>query len=427
MVYSRSSARSWRSLSDGTQQVTDEVKLLNALKTSPALFNELRGSFGSELAIQQKLRRRYDAALVRAAIVVQEARTKAEGKLPNACQLWLTRVGLEQSTAWEVAQHKARRFPEGQHVLDLCSGIGVDTAALLSRGSVTSVDVDPAMALRCQWNIETWMECNAVNAGGAWQQDTTDVLGLNLSEKLVHLDPDRRKGRDRPAKRLEHYHPDLQGMQQLVQTAGGGALKLGPASNFMQKFPQSEIELISQNGECREATVWFGSLAGEKSFRATVLPSGESISADPLDAWCPTTDTFSDYILDPDPAVVRSGLLDTVGEIHSLKRLDKEDEYLTGAKIPDTAFVQGFAIEAVLGNNPRELKRFLRANPGRDYEIKCRHLSVNANTVRRQLPRGDGPIKVLFYVRRAGKATVVVARRKKTEELLCKLRRRVGF
>ncbi|MDG1897353.1 MAG: hypothetical protein P8J37_20850 [Fuerstiella sp.] len=397
--------------------MTNEVELLNSMQSTAALFDELQASSGSELAVQQKLRTRYDAALVRAAIVVQEARTKAEGKLPDAGRLWLTRVGLEQSTAWEVAQHKARRFPADEHVFDLCSGIGVDTAALLSRGSITSVDVDPAMALRCQWNIRTWMECSAVRERGTWEQKTADVLSLNLAEKLVHLDPDRRKGRDRPAKRLEHYHPDLKWMQQLVQTAEGGALKLGPASNFMQKFPQSEIELISQNGECREATVWFGSLAGTKSFRATVLPSGESISADPLDAWCPTTDTLSDYILDPDPAVVRSGLLDTVGEMHSLQRLDKEDEYLTGSAIPRTAFVQGFAIEAVLGNNPRELKRFLRANPGRDYEIKCRHLSVDANKIRKQLPRGDGPIKVLFYARKAGRAAVVVARRTKNGEI----------
>ncbi|MCP4509695.1 MAG: hypothetical protein GY826_25245 [Fuerstiella sp.] len=349
--------------------------------------------------------------MVRAAIAVQEARAKAEGRLPSAGRLWLTRVGLEQSTAWDVAQHKARRFPDGEHVFDLCSGIGVDTAALLSGGNVTSVDIDPAMLLRCQWNIETWMEDDAINSGGVWHQNTTDVLSLDLSGKLVHLDPDRRKGRDRPAKRLEHYHPDLEWMQQLVQTAAGGALKLGPASNFMQKFPHSEIELVSHKGECREATVWFGSLAGKKSFRATVLPSGESLAADPLDSWCPIADGFSDYIFDPDPAVVRSGLLDAVGEIHNLQRMDKEDEYLTGAAVPETAFVRSFAIEAVLGNNPRELKRYLRANPGRDYEIKCRHLSVNANTLRKQLPCGDGPIKVLFFVRSAGKATVVVARR----------------
>jgi hypothetical protein len=397
--------------------VTDEVELLNGMRSLPALFDELRELPGSELAVQLKLRTKYDAALVRAAIVVQEARAKAEGKLPEADKLWLTRVGLEQSTAWEVAQHKASRFPGGEHVFDLCSGIGVDTAALLSRGSVTSVDVDPAMLLRCLWNIETWMENDAVNAGGAWHQNATDVLSLDLSGKLVHLDPDRRQGRDRPAKRLEHYHPDLEWMQQLVQTADGGALKLGPASNFMQKFPHSEIELVSQHGECREATVWFGSLASEKSFRATVLPSGESLAADPLDAWCPIADSFSDYIFDPDPAVVRSGLLDIVGEMHSMQRLDKEDEYLTGATIPETEFVRSFAIEAVLGNNPRELKRYLRANPGRDYEIKCRHLSVNANTLRKQLPCGDGPIKVLFFVRRAGKATVVVARRIKNRKI----------
>ncbi len=35
-------------------------------------------------------------------------------------------------------------------------------------------------------------------------------------------------------------------------------------------------------------------------------------------------------IFDPDPAVVRSGMLDGVAELLHLERLDPEEEYLTG-------------------------------------------------------------------------------------------------
>jgi len=391
----------------------NEADVLQQLRHSPEIFARLNAHAGSELAIQQQLRSDYSADLVTAAIGIHEARRKAVGKLPDADQLWLTRVGLEQSTAWQVAQHKAQRFPDGEQVLDLCSGIGVDTAAQLTRGSVQAIDLSPAMALRCRGNNELW------NAEHISRLETAvqDVHDVHLPGMLLHVDPDRRQGRDSAPRRLEQYTPDLAWMQQAVQTAAGGALKLGPASNFMQKFPGCEIELISLFGECKEATVWFGSLAGEFAFRATHLPSGETLSADPLSAWCPEADAVAEYILDPDPAIVRSGLLDVCAEMHSMRRMDKEDEYLTSDVLPDTHFVSAYRTEATLPNNLREIKRYLRTHPGQHYEVKCRRLSVDANAIQKKLPRGAGPPRVLFFVRHAGKAAVVVSQRvEKTRE-----------
>ncbi len=323
----------------------------------------------------------------------------------------MTSVGLEQSTAWEVAQHKAQRFPVGEAVTDLCSGIGVDTAALLQRGPVTCVDLDSAISQCRDWNLEQWRQAGVVSSEHAHKSIVADVHDLNIMGSLIHIDPDRRSGRDRPVKRLEQYCPNLEWMQQLVRTARGGAIKLGPASNFMQKFPDCEIELISLNGECREATVWFGELAKEGNFRATSLPSGETLAADPLSAWCAPADGMGAFVFDPDPALVRSGLIDVLGERHDLCRLDQEDEYLTGESIPETSFVTAYAVEEYLPNNQTLLRKYLRANPGRDYEIKCRRLKVDANALQKKLPRGDGPIRTLFHLRVGGKARIVVSRR----------------
>ena len=388
----------------------EDEELLIQLKQSPELLEQIKSSTGKELGLQERLRAIYHPALVRAAFILLDGREKARSLLSNSDELWLTPVSLQQSTAWQVAQHKATRFPDGVEVVDICSGIGVDAAALLSRGPVNSVDIDPAMSLRCAWNNEIW---SRQSAGTPFElrQQTIDAHQLELSGKLIHADLDRRVGRDRPATRLEQYCPNLDWMQMVTTTAAGGAIKLGPASNFMQKFPGCEIELISLNGECREATVWFGELAGDHDFRATLLPSGESISVATLSAFCPQSPDVLEYIFDPDPAVVRSGLLDAVGEMHNLQRLDKADEYLTGSEIPATGFVSGFQVEAVLANNLREVNRYLQAKPSRDYEIKCRHLSVDAAAIQKKLPRGENPARVLLFIRLAGKAKVVIARR----------------
>ena len=384
-----------------------EVEILQQLKDSPELLEAIPAWTGQEPRLQEHLREKYSPELVRSAFRLLDVRRKAEGILPNAEQLWLTNVGLEQSTALDVARHKAKRFPADVEVYDLCSGVGVDTDVLLKRGPVVSVDINPAMVIRNKWNSAVWNGQQSANLA----VKVADVKSLDLSGRIVHLDPDRRDGHDRPTKRLEQYQPDLGWMQQLVKTAAGGAIKLSPASNFMQKFPGCEIELVSLNGECKEATVWFGELAGDRSFRATVLPAGESVTGDPLDAYCPLAEAPMQYLFDPNPAVVRSGLLDQIGEMHSLQRLDKADEYLTADEIPQTDLVTAFRVEATLGNNPKELKKHLRNSPGSSYEIKCRHLKVDANELQRKLPKGDGPVKTVFFLRVNGKARVVVSER----------------
>jgi hypothetical protein len=179
----------------------------------------------------------------------------------------------------------------------------------------------------------------------------------------------------------------------------------------LQKFPGCEIELISLHGECREATVWFGSMSGPHTFRATVLPAGESLSEDPLSAWTNTTPTPGAYLFDPDPAIVRSGLLDVMAERNNLMRLDAEEEYLTSDQIPSTAFVTAFRIEAVLSNSVKELKHYLRKSPSQHYEVKCRRISIEADVVRRQLPTGSEPPRVIIFAKVAGRGAIVVAHR----------------
>ena len=81
---------------------------------------------------------------------------------------------------------------------------------------------------------------------------------------------------------MEEGSPGLDYLTQLVERFRGGAIKASPAANFGGKFPEAEVELVSLDGECKEATIWFGELAQAGLWRATVLPSGETIAGDPL-------------------------------------------------------------------------------------------------------------------------------------------------
>ena len=389
-------------LSDPILEENDECRILQTLNATPQIFEEIKTSRGSELSTQVELRRRYANELVRAAVSLHELRQKAAAKFTRANQMWLDRKGLEQSTAEAVAQYKSRRFHG--NVSDLCCGIGSDAIALAGHCDVTAVDINPAAALRTQWNAEIYGVDNRL------QTKCLDVLQWTEWDGFVHLDPDRRAGSSGRVSRIEDYVPDLEFLRRVMLQCRGGAIKLSPASNFGGKFPDAEIELISLHGECKEATVWFGELTQDVPFRATVLPSGESISGHPLEV-AVAVGPLGTYLYDPDPAVVRSGLVDVLADRLGLTRLDAAEEYLTSNQRVLSPFVQTFEVLSNLPNNERDLKAWLRTSGIGPLEIKCRHIPVQADQLRRRLPLTGTTQGVVVFARLEGKARIIGAKR----------------
>lgn len=366
------------------------------------LFDAVASAVGSEFQIQKQLRERFDDDLVRAALTLKDLRRRAAAKFARAAEMWFDRQGLEQATAEVVARYKARRFTG--YVWDLCCGIGSDAGAIAAHGHVTAVDRNPAACLRTMWNAEL------AGVGDRVAIECRDVSELDISGRLVHIDPDRRPNAFGRALRIEDYVPGLEALQTLTTQARGGAIKLSPACNFGGKFPQAEVELISLHGECKEATIWFGELVGTAPFRATALPSGESLSGHPLDTLAERS-TLGAWIFDPDPSIVRAGLVDLLAETLGLRRLDDAEEYLTGDRYVSSAFVQAFEVVEALPNQEREIRHALRRSDFGPLEIKCRHIPIAAEELRRRLPRGGEQPGVLLFVREQGKARAVLARR----------------
>jgi hypothetical protein len=380
----------------------DECDVLRELRRSSRIFDVLKSCTGTELQIQNKLRAEFPDDVVRAALSLQELRHKARDKFSRADQMWFDRKGLEQATPELVARHKARRFRGC--VRDYCCGIGADSLALAEHCRVEAYDLNPAACLRAKWNAEAYgVESNLTVV-------CADVQTLTATDDLVHIDPDRRpEGRGR-ALRLEEGVPGLDFLLQLMNDYPGGAVKVSPASNFPGKFPGTEAELVSVGGECKEATMWFGDLAGDNPFRATVLPAGETIAGHPLDFQAELSE-LGRYLYEPDPAVVRAGLVDLAAEHLNLQRLDESEEYLTSETLIESPFVRAFEVLAQLPNNDREIRRYFRQGDFGQVEIKCRHVPIQVEAVRRKLPLQGRRPSVLVYARIGGRTQAVVCRR----------------
>lgn len=379
-----------------------EWDLLQQLRKTPQILERLAEIPGPELHVQAALRREFPDPLVRAALTLVDCRRKAQAKFSHPASLWCDRQTLEQATAEPIARHKAARFTG--RVWDYCCGLGSDALALAEHCEVIAVDVNPAVCLRAKWNAET------SPPEARPQFVCADVQTLSDRGGRVHIDPDRRPSGSPRVVRIEDYVPGLEFLTRLTQEFSGGAIKLSPAANFGGKFPGSEIELISLQGECKEATVWFGDLAGTEPWRATALPTGETLAGDPMDAFAPLG-PLGTYLYDPDPAVVRSGLVDLLAQEFGLSRLDGEEEYLTGNDVVASALCRGFEVLAELPNNPRAVRSYFRDSDIGQLEIKCRRIPVDIEALRKQLPLPGVKPAVLVFARLAGRARAVVCRR----------------
>lgn len=381
------------------------IAVLEQLRGTPAIWERIVPGDSRSVALQAALRQEYPAEVVRAALTLAALRTQARPRFTRADQMWFDRTRLEQATQEIVARHKAQRFAAcaGKTVLDLCCGVGADAMAIAQYTSVRAVDMSPLATWFTQRNAEVYGVASHI------ETLVSDVEKVDITGQFVHLDPDRRTQGQRQV-RLEFGSPGLPYLQALTKTAAGGAIKVSPASNFGGKFTDCEVELVSVNGECKEATIWFGELRQTAPFRATILPHGVSIAGDPWE-YRPRIEPLKRYLFDPDPAVVRSGLVDCVGDSLDLRRLDDAEEYLTGDTLVDSPFVRGFEVLADLNNNTKEIRDYFRTSPFGQVEIKCRHMSIDADAIRRKLPLPGNQPGVLLFVRVVGKARAIVARR----------------
>ncbi|WP_233578229.1 class I SAM-dependent methyltransferase [Tautonia sociabilis] len=352
------------------------------------------------------------AEVVSAAVHLAEARRRGRAKFERADRMWLDPTGLEQATAEAVSRHKATRFRGSSTVVDLCCGIGGDAIALAREaGRVIAVDRDEGMARRTRWNAGVYEVGDRVSVVVA------DAERFELPEgALVHVDPDRRvEGARRAAQRLADYHPGPEFLLGLAHRSPGGAIKLGPASDFDAHFSgdRFEVELVSLGGEAKEATVWFGGLVSCRR-RATRLPEeatwtdrdgppGAYASSRPLDRWA----------FDPDPALLRSGLVDSFAEAHGLGRITEAADFLTGPSRVDSPFLAAFEVIEELPVDVKALRRAALDRGIGTMEIKVRGMEIRPETLRTQLRlKGRGAASLLLVGGgRSGPARAVLARR----------------
>lgn len=304
------------------------------------------------------------------------------GELGDVSRWLFTDEALQQSTAARVARHRARRLA-GRVVHDATCSIGTEPAALHGVAElVIGSDIDPVRLAMARHNLGTKTAlCRA------------DALHPVTRDAAVIVDPARRSGGRRRFSPAD-YRPAL---GPLLQAYRGRdlAVKCSPGIDFDELGRlgfDGEIEVTSYGGSVREACLWSGALAGVRR-RASVLDRDEQItSADSDDC---AVGPAGRWIVDPDGAVVRAGLVRHYGARHGLWQLDPDIAYLSGDRLPPG--VRGFEVLEQLAFDERRLRQALTALDCGAAEILVRGVQVDPDALRRRLRlRGGAALSVVI-------------------------------
>jgi THUMP domain-like/RNA cap guanine-N2 methyltransferase len=392
------------------------------------------------LRLGTELRDRYPPDLVAAALTQQALRMAAREKFSLAGEMFFTRDGLEQASGEQAAAHTARRFAGLTLAADLCCGIGGDLTALVTATrQVLAVDADFDNLQFATRNAAVYGAFGAVSAVCA------DVRGLRLAGvPAAFIDPARRAGGHRL--RAGESHPPLSWCFALADQVPQVCVKAAPGLAHALVPEGWEMEFVAVGRNLKEALLWSPGFA-TTTRRATVLPAGPLADAadaghpppEPEDAGRRTPDRRDtayripdredaghrqerdrshtleagtgtlppvpvaapgEYLLDPNPAVTRAGLVAELARELGAWQLDPMIAFLSLDRPASTPFARTLRVIASL--------------PWREREVaaKLRELGVGAADIRRRGLAGDvQQIHRRLGLRGDKSATIVLTRR----------------
>ncbi|HIW90568.1 MAG TPA: hypothetical protein H9870_02755 [Candidatus Corynebacterium avicola] len=377
---------------------------------------ELRGSYGE-----------YARALVE--LVSARRAASAGGKMP--ADWWVCGDSAQQATPSVVAAERARVIRDALDggaagaaaaadavVADVTCSVGTELPHLAEHvGLVVGGDLDPARLVMAARNM-------ALDPGDTVTAARTHLVRADAvrpvfasgTVDVVVADPARRtaRGRIRDPKDLIPPLPDLlsaHGLDPDGSSAPGApalAVKCAPGIDYSEW--QGQVDVVSVDGGVKEACLYSHALATHDR-RAVVFRDGARGEVTSSQEESDAVGGVGRYILDPDGAVVRAGLVRQYAARLGWWRLDPHIAYLTGDRLDDevrAGLVPGQRVFEVLDTVPvKKLRSALAGLSCGRLEVLVRGVDLDPDQLRKKMKlRGAEALTVV--VARVGDTPVAV-------------------
>ena len=392
------------------QAVTDGLARVTALLSAEgqellARVAAARAAGERPLAMASRLRRDYPAGLVAAATAQDELRRAAAEKFSRAGQMLFTRPGLEQASSETAARHRARRLAGATagRLADLACGIGGDLIALAAGREVLAVDRD-AVSLRM-----TAHNAGVYDVAAGVVTCEADVRDVSLDGiGAVFADPARRLAGAAGSRRLRpgDSEPPLAWCFALTSRLPAVAVKAAPGLPAGIVPAGWETEFVADGRDLKEAVLWSPVLATAPA-RATILPEGHTLLPEPRKepgqlpgqqrgekpGKRPGEHAAGDvpiappgeFLFDPNPAVTRAGLVETLARQLGAWKIDPRIAFLSSGAAQGTPFARTLRVVESARWNEKDFARRLRALGIGAADIRRRGLAGDVDQIHRRL------------------------------------------
>ena len=355
-----------------------------------------------EIRTLTQLRKTLPPQQARSVLHLAKLRQKATTKFGDLAQrMFFTSASLQQASHPLVRQYRAETNG-ATNVLDVCCGIGSDAIAYATAGKqIRAIDINPV-------HIEL-ARLNALVCGVSVDFEIADAVQVvPQSDKAVFYDPARRHPNGKRIFDVEKYQPPLSLMKKWVDSSVTAKISPGVDKSQLTQYPPHQLEFISVSGELKEAVIHTHKKTGT---RATLIHDNEYLHWDSSeDASSVSITEPQGWLHEPDPGVIRAGLVRDVATHFGATMIDESIAYISSDRQLNTPWVRSLEIVDWMPFQLKRVKAYLRTHSIGKLTIKKRGFPMSPEEIHARLkPKGDQQATLVFS-RLKDKPVVIVCR-----------------
>ena len=344
-------------------------------------------------------------------------RQKARVKIPSWASIdgivYPPHISMEQCSSEQTARYKARIAGNGEKIVDLTAGFGVDMA-FMSAGFKQAVHVEMQPQL-CAISSENYKHLG-LNHVQVVCSDGVGYLHQMEHADLIFIDPARRDQHGARTYGIADCTPNvLEIIDEMLQKADRVMIKLSPMLDWQKTVADvgnvSQVHIVSVGNECKELLLEVKKGKDEK-VKVFCVNDDQVFSYEigETHPFTPSPLHSFTFLYEPNASVMKAGCFNLISHRFGITQPDANSHLFLSDKLVEGFPGRRFVIERVSTMNKRELKEALaginKAN------IAVRNFPLSVADLRKRLKLKDGGDVYIFATTDAKKGHLVMVCRK---------------
>ena len=344
-------------------------------------------------------------------------RQKARVKIPSWASIdgivYPPHISMEQCSSEQTARYKARIAGNGEKIVDLTAGFGVDMA-FMSAGFKQAVHVEMQPQL-CAISSENYKHLG-LNHVQVVCNDGVGYLHQMEHADLIFIDPARRDQHGARTYGIADCTPNvLEIIDEMLQKADRVMIKLSPMLDWQKTVADvgnvSQVHIVSVGNECKELLLEVKKGKDEK-VKVFCVNDDQVFSYEigETHPFTPSPLHSCTFLYEPNASVMKAGCFNLISHRFGITQPDANSHLFLSDKLVEGFPGRGFVIERVSTMNKRELKEALAGIDKANVAVRSFPLSVA--DLRKRLKLKDGGDVYIFATTDAKKGHLVMVCRK---------------